>query len=520
MVILNSLLLILACRSRYAIAEASLNESDGAAATINIATVISAHGFREQAYPSSSLAQDGDSADFVLVGNTSTAEKWFGTAAGYAAAADSRVIFEVARWTLLEDGARHEKLSTFWARFHGVNSTTSSSQTICTVVVEWEGGSWTDDEAVLAAVEIEDRLKVNCGENDTIALAFTSAITDAVDAYPEVSATRCYAHEDSSSCSGSGHGPPALSIGTVVSISDSQDQHNSTYSSFDHEDSIDLVLVANTSNSSTGIDGVAGYTTAAESRVLYQAASWSLLEEGTQSGKFSSYWARFQSVNPTIKSSVHLSVCTMVVQWNSSRSDSKSALSAVEVENRLTAKCGENDTIAVAFTSTVSKTAANFLEGEVTVNGVVASLKMHDVDSSAVSEASHRMFVRLANGFCPRDGSAQAFSSLNVTEAPVISLMRGEACWPGPGSHLGPPQTLNQGNSYESDWKHNLRFIIPVVVCILLLGCAGFIFIRRQKKGKASQTIEAPKEDNPEEEKGEKDDASSQPYVLTTQPVV
>ncbi|KAE9020416.1 hypothetical protein PR003_g5845 [Phytophthora rubi] len=331
-----------------------------------------------------------------------------------------------------------------------------------------------------------------------------------------VSATRCYAHEDSSSCSGSGHGPPALSIGTVVSISDSQDQHNSTYSSFDHEDSIDLVLVANTSISSTGIDGVAGYTTAAESRVLYQAASWSLLEEGTQSGKFSSYWARFQSVNPTIKSSVHLSVCTMVVQWNSSRSDSKSALSAVEVEHRLTAKCGENDTIAVAFTSTVSKTAANFLEGEVTVNGVVASLKMHDVDSSAVSEASHRMFVRLANGFCPRDGSAQAFSSLNVTEAPVISLMRGEACWPGPGSHLGPPQTLNQGNSYESDWKHNLRFIIPVVVYILLLGCAGFIFIRRQKKGKASQTIEAPKEDNPEEEKGEKDDASSQPYVLTT----
>ncbi|KAG6609341.1 Protocadherin alpha 4 unspliced [Phytophthora cinnamomi] len=338
----------------------------------------------------------------------------------------------------------------------------------------------------------------------------------------------CYA-DSSASCSGPSNGPPgAISIGTVVSISDGQDQEDNATSSFvgkgdlssEHDEPIDFVLVANMSISSSWIDGVAGYATAAESTVLYQAASWSLLEEGTQSGKFESYWARFQAVNRTLNSSVRLSVCAMVAEWNSSWPDSKSALSAVDMEDRMAAKCGENDTFAVAFTSSVSKTAASYLKGEIAVNGVVAALKMHDESSSMVPEAADRTFILLADGLCPRDESTRTFSSLNATGAPMISLMRGEACSPGPGSQFGPPRISRQGNAYESDWKHNLRFIIPVVVCVLLLVCAGFVYVRRQKKDQSSPRSEAPKEETPEEEKGEKEETSSQPYVLTTQPVV
>ncbi|KAE8968523.1 hypothetical protein PR003_g28684 [Phytophthora rubi] len=314
----------------------------------------------------------------------------------------------------------------------------------------------------------------------------------------------------SPSFSGSYNPVHGINIATAVSTSDSQDQHNST-SSAGFEDPIDLVLVANTSNSSSWLDGVAGYTTAAESRVLYQAASWSLLEEGTQSGKFSSYWARFQSVNPTKKSSVYLSVCTMVAEWNSSWSDSKSALSAVEVENRLTAKCGENDTIAVAFTSTVSKTAASYLEGEVAVNDVVASLKMDDVDSSLVLEASDRMFVRPANGLCPRDGSNNELNSLVEAGVPVISLFRGLVCKPSGG--FGPSQITSEdsGSSNDSEWNDDLKFIIPIGIFVFLLGCAGLIYLYRQQKKASAE--EPPKE-------VEKDEASSLPYVLTMQSVV
>ncbi|KAG6609284.1 Protocadherin alpha 4 unspliced [Phytophthora cinnamomi] len=263
--------------------------------------------------------------------------------------------------------------------------------------------------------------------------------------------------------------------------------------------------------SSSWADGVAGYANAAESRVLYQAASWSLLDEGTQSGKFESYWARFQSVNPTIKSSVRLSVCAMVAEWNSSWSDTKSALVAVNLEDRMATKCGENDTIAVAFTSSVSKTAASYLKGEIAVNDVVAALKMHDVDSSMVPNATDRMFVRLANGLCPRDESANGLNSLAVAGIPVASLFRGTVCKPSGG--FGPSQITSEGSasSNESDWKDDLKFIIPVGVFIFLLGCAGLIYLyRQQKKLSAQQT---PKE-------VEKDEASSLPYVLTMHSVV
>ncbi|KAJ8523891.1 hypothetical protein ON010_g17227 [Phytophthora cinnamomi] len=179
------LLLTLAHRGRYAPAEASLNESDGATATINIATVISSgSSLREQESSSSSSDQNEELNDFVLLGNTSTAGEWLDATVGYAATADSRILYETASWFVIEDGAEHEKFSTFWARFHGVNSTILSSQSIC-ACGGVECSSWADSDAVLAAVEIENRLQGNCGENDTIALAFTSAITNTVDAYLE-----------------------------------------------------------------------------------------------------------------------------------------------------------------------------------------------------------------------------------------------------------------------------------------------------------------------------------------------
>ncbi|KAJ8554868.1 hypothetical protein ON010_g9618 [Phytophthora cinnamomi] len=134
---------------RYAPAEASLNESDGATATINIATVISSgSSLREQESSSSSSDQNEELSDFVLLGNTSAAGEWLD------ATADSRALYETASC----------RYAPWWW---------------------WDDNSWADSDAVLAAVEIENRLQGNCGENDTIALAFTSAITNTVDAYLE-----------------------------------------------------------------------------------------------------------------------------------------------------------------------------------------------------------------------------------------------------------------------------------------------------------------------------------------------
>ncbi|GMF32774.1 unnamed protein product [Phytophthora fragariaefolia] len=316
----------------------------------------------------------------------------------------------------------------------------------------------------------------------------------------------------SPSFSGSYNPVHGLNIAAVISTYGAQDQDNTTSSfgsagaSIGQDDSIDLALVGNSSVSSTWVDGVAGYDTSAESKILYQAATWTLLEEGTQSGKFESYWARFKAVNPTAKTDVHLSLCAVVVEWNSSWAEKKSALSAVEVEDRLAAICKKNDTIAVAFTSSVSDTAASYLKGEIAVNDVVASLKMHDVDSSLFPEASDRLFVRLANGLCPRDESASKVDSLSETGIPVISLFRGIVCKPNGG--FGPSQISSEGSddSDDSDWKNCLKFIIPIGVFVFMLGCAGLVYLFRQQKKASAQ--ESPKE-------VEKDEASSLPYVLT-----
>ncbi|EGZ28701.1 hypothetical protein PHYSODRAFT_475246 [Phytophthora sojae] len=94
---------------------------------------------------------------------------------------------------------------------------------------------------------------------------------------------------------------------------------------------------------------------------------------------------------------------------------------------------------------------------------------MHDVDSSLTLEDSDRMFVRLANGLCPRDDEGN-------------------------------------GSDNDSGWKDDLRFIIPIGVFLFLLGCAGLIFLYRRQKKDSEE--EAPKE-------VEKDEPSSLPYVLT-----
>ncbi|KAG7393662.1 hypothetical protein PHYPSEUDO_004425 [Phytophthora pseudosyringae] len=308
----------------------------------------------------------------------------------------------------------------------------------------------------------------------------------------------------------------SVNIASVVSFTGGLEQANSS-SSFgeDFEERLDFVMIGNDSISSTWLDAVAGYAVAADSKILYQTARWSLLEDGAQEdeaqeGKLSSFWARFQAVNSSASS---LSVCAMVAEWNSSWKESIAALSAVDVVDRLSDKCGENDTIAVAFTSAVSETAEGYLEGVIAVNDAVAPFNMQEVESSLVPEAADRLFVRLSDGVCPRDQSAQEPSSLSNTEAPLISLFRGEVCASSFGSKN--PQASSEVSDHKgSGWRHDLRFIVPVGVCVFLLGCAGLVYLLRKKKKDLAktETTETPKEE-------EKQDPSSLPYVLSVHPV-
>ncbi|RLN72049.1 hypothetical protein BBJ28_00006740 [Nothophytophthora sp. Chile5] len=124
-------------------------------------------------------------SDFVLISNgvdASGSEGWLEDVPdSYDTAASSRVLYQTPRWVLLEDGAKHEAFSSYWARFQAINSTSVSSarQSVCAMVVEWEGDSST------TAVEVETRLSEACEANDTITLAFTSAVPDAIAEYLE-----------------------------------------------------------------------------------------------------------------------------------------------------------------------------------------------------------------------------------------------------------------------------------------------------------------------------------------------
>ncbi|KAG2766778.1 hypothetical protein PC129_g53 [Phytophthora cactorum] len=302
-----------------------------------------------------------------------------------------------------------------------------------------------------------------------------------------------------------------INIAAVVSISDDGEQTNSSSSATeDFGELLDVVMVGNASISDTWVDAVDGYAVAANSKILYQTASWSLLEDGTQRGKLSSFWARFQAVNANASS---MSVCAMVAEWNSSWKENKAVLSAVDIMDRLDSKCEENDTIALAFTTAVSDNAVRYLEGEIAVNDAVSPFMMHKVESSMIPEAADRLFVRLADGLCPRDESATALPSEKETEVPLISLFRGEVCAP----FFGPknPQASNDESDHnDSDWKRDLRFIVPVAACVFVLGCAGLVYLlRRNKKESAkTETAETPKEED-------KQDPSSLPYVLSVHPV-
>ncbi|ETM31451.1 hypothetical protein L914_20998 [Phytophthora nicotianae] len=298
-----------------------------------------------------------------------------------------------------------------------------------------------------------------------------------------------------------------INIATVVSMSDEREQANSSSSVIeDFGERLDVVLVGKDLISDAWNDAADGYAVAANNKILYQTASWSLIEDGTQGGKFSSFWARFQAVNANAS---FMSMCAMMAEWDSSWKENKAVLSAVDVMDRLDSKCEENDTIALAFNTAVSDNAVRYLQGEIAVNGVISPFMMHKVESSKIPEAADRLFVRLADGLCPRDESAKALSSQMQSEVPLISLFRGEVCAP----FFGPKnsQTSNEESDHnDSDWKGDLRFIIPVGACVFVLGCAGLVYLlrRNKKESTKSETAETPKEED-------KQDPSSLPYVLS-----
>ncbi|POM68656.1 Protocadherin alpha 4 unspliced [Phytophthora palmivora] len=295
-----------------------------------------------------------------------------------------------------------------------------------------------------------------------------------------------------------------IDIATVVSISNVSANASS---SLDEEfvEQLDLVLVGNDSISSTWLDAEVGFAVTADNKILYQTASWSVLEDGSYEDKLSSVWARFQATNSSAST---LTVCAMVSEWNSTWKENKAALFAVDVMNRLDAKCGENDIIAVAFTAPVSELGAKYLEGEIAVNEAVAPFPMFDVDSVPIPEASDRLFVHLPQGLCPRDESAQKFDSHSDAGAPLMSLFRGEVCM-----SYGPKPLEPEDANNDSDWERDLRFIIPVGICVFLLGCGGLVYLLRQKKKDSTKAeTETPKGD-------EKEDPSSLPYVLSVHPV-
>ncbi|OWZ23881.1 hypothetical protein PHMEG_0001170 [Phytophthora megakarya] len=299
-----------------------------------------------------------------------------------------------------------------------------------------------------------------------------------------------------------------VNIATVISTSDF---FANTSSSLAEEfvEHLDLVLVGNDSVSSTWLDAVDGYNVTADNKILYQTEVWTLIEDGAYEDDLSAVWARFQATNTTAS---NLTVCAMLSEWNSTWKENKAALAAVDVMNHLSAKCGQDDTIAVAFTACVSDTPSKYLEGEIAVNDRVAPFMMYDVDSVQFPEASDRLFVHLAEGLCPRDESTLQFGSgsQSDSEVPLISFFRGEKCISyDPKS----PQISNEDANHESDWESDLRYIIPIGICVFLLGCGGLIYLLRKNKKDANKTeTQTPKEE-------EKEDPSSLPYVLSVHPV-
>ncbi|KAG7393663.1 hypothetical protein PHYPSEUDO_004426 [Phytophthora pseudosyringae] len=334
-----------------------------------------------------------------------------------------------------------------------------------------------------------------------------------------------------SSSSGSSSAATAIKIATIVPdsfTSDIGDPHGNASSLSAGElstpgESNDFVLLSSTTTSAAWLNVVPGYGAAADDRILYQTVNWELLEEGAQHEKFSTFWARFQALNSTSAASSSLTICTMVVNWaEATEASSSDDATAVKVEGRLKDNCGENDTIALAFTSAVTDTIAGYLEGVTAVNDAVA---LQDLNSFIRLETSEEpsthdlVFVRLANNTCTGDEStgASAFSSIIGSEVMVTSLLVGEYCADMSLSHdpeLMPPHGPFEDNdgSNGSNWKGDLRFIIPVGICMFLLGCAGLVYVIRDQKKKVADA-ETPKD----EVKGI---ITSLPYVLTIHPVI
>ncbi|CAH0517791.1 unnamed protein product [Peronospora belbahrii] len=289
-----------------------------------------------------------------------------------------------------------------------------------------------------------------------------------------------------------------INIATVVSVSDTQDE-TYTMSAIDGGESVDrldLILVANELISRTWFNNGTGFAIAADRKVLYQTASWSLIEDGSEKDNLLSSWAQFQSVDSTV---TFKSICAMVVEWNSSWKEDKAVMSAVEVLERMTDKCGGSDTAAVAFTSVVSRTVSRYLEGKIAVNNAVAPYKMHDVHCSQFPAVSDRLFVRVANGMCPRDDSAKWLSAANRSEALFSSLFRGEACVSNKGvqNSQTPSASIDtkKKNGSDSNWQPDLYVVIPIGFCVFVIGFAGLVYLLRWSKNSVTTGTHISKEE-------------------------
>ncbi|CAH0477067.1 unnamed protein product [Peronospora belbahrii] len=273
-----------------------------------------------------------------------------------------------------------------------------------------------------------------------------------------------------------------INIATVVSVSDTQDE-TYTMSAIDGGESVDrldLILVANELISRTWFNNGTGFAIAADRKVLYQTASWSLIEDGSEKDNLLSSWAQFQSVDSTV---TFKSICAMVVEWNSSWKEDKAVMSAVEVLERMTDKCGGSDTAAVAFTSVVSRTVSRYLEGKIAVNNAVAPYKMHDVHCSQFPAVSDRLFVRVANG--AKHYFLASLEEKRVFQIKVFRIRRLQAL----------QSTPKKKNGSDSNWQPDLYVVIPIGFCVFVIGFAGLVYLLRWSKNSVTTGTHISKEE-------------------------
>ncbi|KAG3255165.1 hypothetical protein PI124_g293 [Phytophthora idaei] len=181
-----------------------------------------------------------------------------------------------------------------------------------------------------------------------------------------------------SNSSGPNSAATVINITTIVSDSSRGDQgkNSSLLGEALLTELNDFVLTGSISTSDVWLDAVAGYAAAAGNRVLYRTTTWTLLEEGAKYEMVATFWARFRVVNSSASSTSPLLICAMVAEWGAGSSERDAAQAAVEMVDRLQDNCGENDTVALAFTSAATDTVSGYLEGKIAVNDAVALIRL------------------------------------------------------------------------------------------------------------------------------------------------